>query len=861
MAECHPVGFQWVMEAKARGAKVIHVDPRFTRTSAVADMHVPLRAGSDIVFLGGIINYVLAQEKYFRDYVVNYTNAAALLTEDFVDTEDLDGVFSGLDREHRTYDFDAWRYEGGKVSAAAGARDRVQPDGQHQDVRQSARGEAHGSGGAAAHMDPERDETLQHPRCVFQVLKRHFARYTPEMVQQACGVPPESFTRICELVTENSGPDRTTAFVYSVGWTQHTVGAQYIRTAAILQLLLGNIGRPGGGILALRGHASIQGSTDIPTLFDLLPGYLPMPHVHGNEDLAAYVADEGMDKGFWANMGSYMVSLLKAYWGDAATAENNFCFDYLPRLTGSHSTYETVVEQIEGRCQGYFLFGQNPAVGSANGRMQRAGLANLDWLVVRDLVMIESATFWQNGPEIETGEMRTEDIKTEVFFLPAAAHTEKNGSFTNTQRMLQWHHEAVQPAGEARSDLWFAYHLGRRIRAKLAASADAMDRPILDLTWDYPVEGPLAEPSAEAVLAEVNGWDADGKPLSSYTQLKDDGSTSCGCWIYCGVRADGVNQAARRKPGSEQSWVAPDWGWAWPANRRILYNRASADPDGKPWSERKALVWWDADAGKWTGHDNADFVPDRPPSYRPPDGATGVDAISGLDPFILQADGKAWLFAPAGLVDGPLPAHYEPQESPFANPLYGQQRNPVREIIRHPGNPLQPSGRELGSEIFPHVATTYRLTEHHTAGGMSRMLPYLSELQPEFFCEVSPELAAERGLENGGWATVITARSAIEARVLVTERIKVIEVRGRRLHQVGLPYHWGANGVSAGDSANDLAHLSLDPNVHIQEVKAMACDIRPGRRPRGPALREFVRDYVRRAGITGETGTEVRDEQ
>jgi formate dehydrogenase major subunit len=861
MAECHPVGFQWVMEAKARGAKVIHVDPRFTRTSAVADMHVPLRAGSDIVFLGGIINYVLAQEKYFRDYVVNYTNAAALLTEDFVDTEDLDGVFSGLDREHRTYDFDAWRYEGGEVSAAAGARDRVQPDGQHQDVRQSARGEAHGSGGAAAHMDPERDETLQHPRCVFQVLKRHFARYTPEMVQQACGVPPESFTRICELVTENSGPDRTTAFVYSVGWTQHTVGAQYIRTAAILQLLLGNIGRPGGGILALRGHASIQGSTDIPTLFDLLPGYLPMPHVHGNEDLAAYVADEGMDKGFWANMGSYMVSLLKAYWGDAATAENDFCFDYLPRLTGSHSTYQTVVEQIEGRCQGYFLFGQNPAVGSANGRMQRAGLANLDWLVVRDLVMIESATFWQNGPEIETGEMRTEDIKTEVFFLPAAAHTEKNGSFTNTQRMLQWHHEAVQPAGEARSDLWFAYHLGRRIRAKLAASADAMDRPILDLTWDYPVEGPLAEPSAEAVLAEVNGWDADGKPLSSYTQLKDDGSTSCGCWIYCGVRADGVNQAARRKPGSEQSWVAPDWGWAWPANRRILYNRASADPDGKPWSERKALVWWDADAGKWTGHDNADFVPDRPPSYRPPDGATGVDAISGLDPFILQADGKAWLFAPAGLVDGPLPAHYEPQESPFANPLYGQQRNPVREIIRHPGNPLQPSGSELGSEIFPYVATTYRLTEHHTAGGMSRMLPYLSELQPEFFCEVSPELAAERGLENGGWATVITARSAIEARVLVTERIKVIEVRGRRLHQVGLPYHWGANGVSTGDSANDLAHLSLDPNVHIQEVKAMACDIRPGRRPRGPALREFVRDYVRRAGITGETGTEVRDEQ
>jgi formate dehydrogenase major subunit len=467
--------------------------------------------------------------------------------------------------------------------------------------------------------------------------------------------------------------------------------------------------------------------------------------------------------------------------------------------------------------------------------------------------------------------MRTEDIRTEVFFMPAAAHTEKNGSFTNTQRMLQWHHQAVEPAGDARSELWFAYHLGRRIRAKLArggqdgssprastaASTDEMDRPVLDLTWDYPVEGPLSEPSAEAVLAEINGTDAQRRPLSSYLQLKDDGSTACGCWIYCGVRANGVNQAARRKPGGEQSWVAPDWGWAWPLNRRILYNRASADPDGKPWSDRKALVWWDDDAGKWTGHDVPDFVADRPPSYRPAEGATGVDAISGIDPFILQADGKAWLFAPAGVLDGPLPAHYEPQESPFANPLYAQQRNPVREIIRHPQNPFQPSGSEPGAGVFPYVATTYRLTEHHTAGGMSRTLPYLSELQPEFFCEVSPALAAERGLSHLGWATIISARTAIEARVLVTERIRTIEVQGRQLHQIGLPYHWGTNGLSTGDSANDLAHLALDPNVHIQEVKALACDIRPGRRPRGPALRQLVREYAERAGITDDTGTEV----
>jgi formate dehydrogenase major subunit len=848
MAECHPVGFQWVVEAKARGATVIHVDPRFTRTSALADLHVPLRAGADIVFLGGIINYVLANEKYFRDYVIAYTNAAVILNEDFADTEDLDGVFGGLDAEGHRYDKSSWSYQGAMVRAAAGSR------GIPYDLTE--RGTSPATSGS-----PQVAESLEHPRCVFQVLKRHFARYTPEVVEQACGVPPETFARVCELLTANSGRDRTTALVYSVGWTQHTVGVQYVRTASILQALLGNMGRPGGGILALRGHASIQGSTDIPTLFDLLPGYLPMPQAGTHHDLDAYVGDITMTKGFWANSRAYTVSLLKAYWGEAATAENGFCFDYLPRLTGDHSTYVTVTEQLNGRCKGYFLYGQNPAVGSANTRMQRLGMANLDWLVVRDMAMIESATWWQDGPEIETGELRTQDIKTEVFFLPAAAHTEKSGSFTNTQRMLQWHHEAVPPAGDARSDLWFTYHLGRRIREKLAASTDDRDRPVLDLTWDYPVQGPLEDPSAEAVLAEINGWDAQGQPLSGFAQLKDDGSTACGCWIYSGALAGGVNQTARRKPGSEQSWVAPEWGWAWPANRRILYNRASADPDGQPWSERKAYVWWDPEAGQWTGHDVPDFPATRPPSYRPPPGATGVDAISGIDAFIMQNDGKAWLFAPAGLADGPLPAHYEPQESPFRNPLYGQQRNPIREIIRHQENPLQPSGTEPGSSVFPYVATTYRLTEHHTAGGMSRTLPYLSELQPEFFCEVSPELAAERGLEHKGWATIITARTAVEARVLVTSRMRTLTVAGRQLHQVGLPYHWGPNGLVTGDSANELASLVLDPNVHIQEVKAMACDIRPGRRPRGPGLRRLVGEYVERAGITDETGTEVRDER
>ncbi|SFO91573.1 molybdopterin-dependent oxidoreductase [Actinomadura madurae] len=858
MAECHPVGFQWVMEAKARGAKVIHVDPRFTRTSALADVHVPLRAGSDIAFLGGIINYVLQNERYFRDYVVPYTNASVILSEEFLDTEDLDGVFSGLNPENRSYDHRTWQYEGLEVQSAAGERDMEYED-RVEAVSESGRGEAHGSGGAAiGEGHPDRDPTLEHPRCVFQVLKRHYARYTPEMVERICGVSQDQFLQVCEMLTENSGRDRTSAFAYAVGWTQHTVGVQYIRAASVLQGLLGNIGRPGGGILALRGHASIQGSTDIPTLFNLLPGYIPMPHAHTNEDLDAFIQAEAARKGFWGDMRSYFVSLLKAYWGDAATADNDYRFDYLPRLTGSHSTYETAMAQIEGVCKGYFLMGENPAVGSANAKIQRLGMANLDWLVVRDFSLIESATWWKDGPEIETGEMRAEDIGTEVFFLPAAAHTEKDGSFTNTQRMLQWHHRAVEPAGDARSDLWFMYHLGRVIREKLAGSTDEMNRPVLDLTWDYPTHGSLDEPDAEAVLAEINGHDADGNPLSSYTQLKDDGSTSCGCWIYCGCYADGVNQPARRKPGKDQHWVAPEWGWAWPANRRILYNRASADPDGRPWSERKALVWWDAEKGAWTGHDVPDFIADRPPDYRPPREATGPDALAGDDPFIMQADGKAWLYVPAGLMDGPLPTHYEPQESPFTNPLYGQQRNPVRHLLQpHPDNRYGPSGAEPGADVYPFVATTYRLTEHHTAGGMSRWQPYLAELQPEFFCEVSPELAARRRLEHGGWATIVSPRAVVEARVLVTRRMQPLVVDGRTLHQVGLPYHWGPNGYSTGDAANELLHLSLDPNTHIQEAKALSVDIRPGRRPRGTAAVALVREYRERAGVTDRTGTEV----
>jgi formate dehydrogenase major subunit len=872
MAECHPVGFQWVMAAKARGATIIHVDPRFTRTSALADIHVPLRAGSDIAFLGGLIRHVLENDLWFREYVVAYTNAPMILREDFRDTEDLDGLFSGFDEKGRHYDPTSWQYEGADVAAAAGQRDQwstMQKDDEAASrsehgkrMGESSSMETSGAGGGTFHGTPERDDRLEHPRCVFQVLKRHFSRYTPDKVAEICGISEREFHRVADALTANSGRERTSAFAYAVGWTHHTVGVQYIRTAAILQQLLGNIGRPGGGILALRGHASIQGSTDIPTLFNILPGYLPMPHAHDRLDLQSYISSAAGSKGYWGNMDTYAVSLLKAWWGDAATADNDWCFGYLPRLTKGHSNYDTVLKQVEGRSEGYFVVGENPTVGTANSRMNRMALANLKWLVVRDLNMIESATFWKDGPEIESGELMTEDVGTEIFFLPAAAHTEKDGSFTNTQRMLQWHHKAVEPKGDQRSELWFYYHLGRIIREKLAGSTAAMDRPVLDLTWDYPtVSSPtrpdIAEPDAEAVLAEINGSDADGNPLSSYTKLKADGSTRCGCWIYCGCYTDGVNQPARRKPGREQSWVAPEWGWAWPMNRRILYNRASADPDGKPWSERKAYVWWDAEQQKWTGHDVPDFKATKPPDYRPAPDAEREDAIAGNEAFIMQADGRSWLYVPAGLTDGPLPAHYEPAESPVQNLLYGQQNNPARRVFPHRLNRYSPSDGKPGADVFPYVFTTYRLTEHHTAGGMSRWLPYLSELQPEFFCEVSPALAAERGLQHLGWATIVNPRGAIEARVLVTERMRPIRTGGHRIHQIGLPYHWGHNGLSTGDSANELLPITLDPNVHIQPTKASTCDIRPGRRPRGAARVALIEEYQRRAGITADTGTEA----
>ena len=774
MAENHPVGFQWVIDAREKnGAKIIHVDPRFTRTSAMADYWLPLRAGSDLIFLGALIHYVLKNDRWFRDYVVSYTNAAVLVRDDFRDTEELDGVFSAPE---------TWLYPGSE----SGSRDT------------GHRGE--GQGTPQTPGNPARDETLQHPRCVFQVMKRHFARYTPELVEQACGIPKEAFLEIADVYTSASGPEKTGAICYAVGWTQHSTGVQVIRAASILQLLLGNIGRPGGGIMALRGHASIQGSTDVPTLYDILPGYLPMP-TEKEPDLATYLEKHKAAKGWWFNTDNYLVSLLKAYYGDAATKENDFGYAWLPRLTGDHSYFGYWLDMADGKLEGLVVMGQNPAVGSPNAKLERAALRRLKWLVVRDMVEVETATFWDEAPD---------EIETEVFFFPAASHVEKEGTFTNTQRLLQWREKAVEPPGDARSELQFMVALGRKLKAR--ATDSPRDAALRALTWDY------ADEDAEEVLREIHGWRGMTRaPLRHFGDLKNDGSTSCGCWIYSGVFDEKNKANAREATGR----YGHGWGYAWPLDRRILYNRASAKPDGTPWSERKALVWWDGEKREWVGHDVADFTRGKAPDYVPQEGTGGDEALPGNAPFIMHPDGMGWLWVPSGLKDGPLPAHYEPLESNVRNPLYAQQTNPAALTMERPDNPYASSP----DERFPYVLTTYRLTEHHTAGGMSRTLSHLAELQPELFAEISPELARERRVANGDMVTISTARGSIRARALVTSRMPSLDIGGKRVHQVGLPYHWGKNGLVTGDVVNDLLAISEEPNVKIFESKGLTCNL------------------------------------
>jgi formate dehydrogenase major subunit len=867
MAEAHPVGFRWPMRAREKGATLMHVDPRFTRTSALCDLYVGIRAGSDIAFLGGLINYVLTHDRWFKEYVLAYTNAANIIQEGFQDTEDLAGLFSGYDAASRKYNAvdGHWAYEGAPTDTAGESAERtVKEDPGVHGYGLMGGGPAHSSPRAdlsgASPRQPARDPSLQHPRCVMQILRRHFARYTPEMVSQVCGCPAEEVVRVAELLCDNSGRDRTSAIVYAVGWTQHSTGVQIIRTAGILQLLLGNMGRPGGGIMAMRGHASIQGSTDVPTLYDLLPGYLPQPAAGTrHQTLDSYVEHEGLPTGYWGNFRKFIVSLLKAYYGDAATADNDYRFGWLPRIDGDYSQMTTFDRMARGELKGYFLFGQNPGGGGPNARLHRAGLRNLDWLVVLDWFETESAVFWKNDP---TGPPPA-DIKTEVFFIPAASSPEKDGTLTNTQRLLQWHNKALDPPDDCRSDAWFVCALGRRLKKLYEGSTDPRDQPLLHLTWSYDFDEPQRlpdgtlsrierEPDVAKVLQEINGCrldDLDPRPLTppspsggegrvrgrprllrGFSELKDDGTTACGCWIYSGVFPEPGRNRARERLLTDNP-VQPLWGFAWPHNRRVMYNRASADPDGRPWSERKKLLWWDAEQKRWVGSDEPDFDPHTPPDYRPPPNATGLAALPGTAPFIMKPDGLGWLFAPGVVKDGPLPAHYEPVESPLANRLYPQQTcNPAVRVAEGPLNPVA----HAPTAEYPVVATTFRLTEHYLSGPMSRFNGWLNELQPEMFVELSPELAAARGIVHGGWLTVRTPRAAIEARAMVTRRLQPLLIDGRAVHQVGLPIHWSFAGESVGATTNDLTAIVTEPNVSIHEAKAFACQVSAGRLTEAP---------------------------
>jgi formate dehydrogenase major subunit len=845
MAENHPVAFKWPMAAKVEhGAKLIHVDPRFTRTSAVADIYAPVRAGSDIAFLGGVIRHVINSERwnsdpFFRSWVTHYTNAATIVSGDYMDAEDNHGVFSGLMEVKDgvpewpyngflgEYDSKSWQYAGTHAPAAAD--------------QASDRGGNNATGGAGAPKGPPydglvrsllkppppRDETLQNPRCVFQIVKKHFSRYTPEMVERTTGCPQDIFLRVAETILANSGADRTTSFAYAVAWTQHTNGPQIIGCCALLQLLLGNFGRPGAGIMALRGHASIQGSTDVPTLYHSIHGYIDHPSVLKKHDtLRDFLATETVPTGYYANTPKFVVSYLKSMYGEAATPENEFGYAWHPRILGDHSHLPMFVAMNDGKVKGMLCVGQNPAT-SLNAKLERSAMRKLEWLVVKDNWLHETANFWKSAPEVASGEVKTQDIHTEVFFFPAAQIAETEGTFTNTQRMLQSHFKAAEAPGDCRTDVWFSYQLGKRLKKMYADSQAPRDQGFRKLVFDYENadarQREMGEPDVNKLLKELNGYYTDDptKHLPGFAALADNGSTTCASWIYSGVfPAPDRNLAASKQPDPPgQRGAQLNWGYAWPANRRLLYNRASADPAGNPWSERKKWVWWDG--AKWTGYDVPDFTVTKPPTAKPVPGGIGLDAQSGTDAFIMKADGVAWLYVPTGLLDGPLPTHYEPAESPVHNPFYEQQASPVLKYWKGPANPLA----AVADPKFPYVMTTYRLTEHYLSGAMSRWLTWLSELQPELFVEISPELAQEKGIQNLDWVRVSSPRSQVRAKALVTRRLRPLQVNGKTLHHVGMPWHWGYEGLVTGDIVNELTALVGDPNVTIHEGKAFVCNI------------------------------------
>ena len=781
-AEAHPVGFQWFMRAKLdRGAKMIHADPRFTRTSAVADMYLRIRTGSDVAYFGGLINHVLQNNLFHDEYVRNYTNASFIVKDGFAFN---DGLFSGYDPAKRSYNISTWSYE--------------------TDTRVGF---------------ARRDMTLQDPRSVFQLMKAHYSRYTPEMVSSITGIPVADFNKVADLVGQMGKPDKVMTIVYAVGLTHHTTGGQLIRSGALLQLLLGNMGRPGGGMNAERGHANIQGNTDHAISWEILPGYLRIP-APGQKTIADYVAQSAPKKSdphswnfFGINYSKFLVSTLKGWYGDAAKKDNEFAFNFLPKPAQNSSWMSIYDQSLKGKMEGLFLSGMTAAsIGPDSNQVQQA-LSNLKWLVVMDALPTTSSEFWQ-APGVDKA-----SVKTEVFMLPATHWIEKDGSFVNSGRWSQWKEQVLPPGGQSRHDHWILADIFQRVKKLYGSQGGKFTDPIMALTFNY--KDPT-KPELDEIAKEINGKDlATGKQMTTFANLKDDGTTTTGDWIYTGSYLDSGNLMKRRNgiqdvKANDPTGMGyfPNWAWSWPLNRRVMYNRASADLDGKPWDSTRPGITWDG--SKWVGD-----VPDYPATMNPHDPNAWL-------PFIMNGEGVGRLFSNS-MVDGPFPEHYEPVESPVKNPLHpNNSASPVAFLYD------QAAGRanRFGTATdFPYIATSYRLTEHEHY--VTQHVPHLVQLQPKPFVEIPYELASQKGIKSGDAVRVSSKRGKLEVLALVTKRLGPMTVAGQKVYQVGIPIHWGYVGISADSDpshgrywlANALTPFVGDANARTPEFKAFLVNV------------------------------------
>lgn len=771
-SENHPGVARFINRAREKGGIVISIDPRYTKTSVLSDIYAPIRPGTDIVFFNGLVNYVLQHKKYFEEYVRHYTNASYLLKPEFAFK---DGYFSGWDAAKKTYNYDTWAYQNG-------------PDGK-----------------------PLQDFTLQDANCVFQRMLTFYARYSPDIVEKVTGMKKDVFLKIAETYAATGAPDKSGTLLYAMGLTQHTVGTQNIRGFAILQLLLGNLGIPGGGMNAMRGEANVQGSTDMALLFNNLPGYLPAPATKLHPNLKTFNEKITVKDSWMENAPKFMVSLLKAWWGDKATKDNEFCYDWLPKFSKPHSFMEMFTDMNEGKLKGLMIWGMNPVVSGPNYEKNVQGLGNLDWMMCADLFESETHRFWKRpGVDPKT-------VKTEVFLLPVASMVEKDGSATNTSRLLQMRYKSVEPIEDCREDGLIVSLLVKELKRLYAEDPKAVfPEPILNLTWGY---GNDHHYDADAVFKEINGWDVNTKvQVPGFGALKDDGSTVSGCWIYSGMYPQAGNLAKRRTREKSGINLNLEWGWTWPMNRHILYNRASCDLQGKPWSQKKFLVQWDGEGKKWAGIDVPDFIGTRAPS----------DPL-GTAPFIMIGGGHGRLFAPGGMIaDGPLPEHYEPMESPVKNVIGPVQNNPLAVSYKTSHDKFAVAG----NSEFPYVCTTYRVAEHYQSGNITRKLQTTVEAMPELFVEIDPDLAKQKGISIGDWVEVASARGKVKAKAFVTPRVQPFTVDGKKVHVVGMPWNWGFTGIDPMSETKEVHVANLitpaagDPNSRIPEYKSFMVNIR-----------------------------------